>query len=46
MEGHGECMLLLIGATSEDEKELTGFEVGERPAKLHRLIGSVTQIQA
>jgi len=30
MEDHGECMLVLIGATSEGRKELIGFQVGVR----------------
>ncbi|BBB96545.1 MULTISPECIES: IS256 family transposase [Bradyrhizobium] len=30
MEGHGECMLVLIGATPEGKKELIGFQVGVR----------------
>jgi transposase-like protein len=28
MEDHGECMLVLIGATPEGKKELIGFQVG------------------
>jgi putative transposase len=28
MEDHGECMLVLIGATPEGRKELIGFQVG------------------
>ena len=28
MEDHGECMLVLIGATPEGKKELIGFPVG------------------
>jgi hypothetical protein len=27
MEDHGECMLVLIGATPEGKKELIGFQV-------------------
>lgn len=30
MEDHGECMLVLIGATQEGKKELIGFQVGVR----------------
>jgi len=30
MEDHSECMLVLIGATSEGKKELIGFQVGVR----------------
>jgi transposase-like protein len=30
MEDHGECMLVLIGATPEGRKELVGFQVGVR----------------
>jgi transposase-like protein len=30
MEDHGECMLVLIGATPEGSKELIGFQVGVR----------------
>ena len=30
MEDHGECMLVLIGATPEGRKELIGFQVGAR----------------
>ena len=30
MEDHGECMLVLIGATPEGKKELVGFQVGVR----------------
>jgi len=30
MEDHAECMLVLIGATSEGKKELVGFQVGVR----------------
>src|SRR2546421_4615225 len=30
MEEHGECMLVLIGATPEGKKELIGFQVGVR----------------
>ena len=30
MEDHGECMLVLIGATLEGRKELIGFQVGVR----------------
>jgi transposase-like protein len=30
MEDHGECMLVLIGATPEGKKELLGFQVGVR----------------
>jgi len=30
MEDHGECMLVLIGATPEGKKELIGFRVGVR----------------
>ena len=30
MEDHGECMLVLIGATAEGKKELIGFQVGVR----------------
>jgi putative transposase len=30
MEDHGECMLVLIGATPEGRKELIGFQVGVR----------------
>ena len=30
MEDHGECMLVLIGATPEGKKELIGFKVGVR----------------
>lgn len=30
MEHHGECMLVLIGATPEGKKELIGFQVGVR----------------
>jgi putative transposase len=30
MEDHGECMLVLIGATPEGKKELIGFQVGAR----------------
>jgi putative transposase len=30
MEGQAECMLVLIGATSEGKKELVGFQVGVR----------------
>lgn len=30
MEDHGECMLVLIGATPEGKKELIGFQVGTR----------------
>ena len=30
MEDHGECMLVLIGATPEGNKELIGFQVGVR----------------
>ena len=30
MENHGECMLVLIGATPEGKKELIGFQVGVR----------------
>lgn len=30
MEDHGECMLVLIGATPEGKKELIGFQVGVR----------------
>ena len=30
MEDHAECMLVLIGATSEGKKELIGFQVGVR----------------
>src|SRR6201981_3424541 len=30
MEDHGECMLVLIGATREGKKELIGFQVGVR----------------
>lgn len=30
MEDHGECMLVLIGATPESKKELIGFQVGVR----------------
>ena len=30
MEEHAECMLVLIGATSEGRKELVGFQVGVR----------------
>ena len=30
MEGHAECMLVLIGATPEGKKELVGFQVGVR----------------
>jgi transposase-like protein len=29
MEDHGECKLVLIGATPEGKKELIGFQVGE-----------------
>jgi putative transposase len=30
LEDHGECMLVLIGATPEGKKELIGFQVGVR----------------
>lgn len=30
MEDHGECILVLIGATPEGKKELVGFQVGVR----------------
>ena len=30
MEDHGECMLVLVGATPEGRKELVGFRVGVR----------------
>ena len=30
MEDHGECMLVMIGATPEGKKELLGFQVGVR----------------
>ena len=30
MEDHGECMLVLIGATPEGKKDLIGFQVGVR----------------
>ena len=30
LEDHGECMLVLIGATPEGRKELIGFQVGAR----------------
>ncbi len=30
METHAECMLVLIGATPEDRKELVGFQTGAR----------------
>jgi putative transposase len=30
MEDHSECMLVLIGATPEGQKELIGFQVGVR----------------
>ena len=30
MEDHGECMLVVIGATPEGKKELIGFQVGVR----------------
>jgi transposase-like protein len=30
MEDHGECMLVLIGATPEGKKELIGFQIGVR----------------
>jgi putative transposase len=30
MEDHGECMLVLIGATAEGRKELIGIQVGVR----------------
>src|ERR1700726_349807 len=30
MEDHGECLLVLIGATPEGKKELIGFQVGVR----------------
>jgi putative transposase len=30
MEDHGECILVLIGATPEGKKELIGFQVGVR----------------
>jgi putative transposase len=30
LEDHGECMLVLIGATPEGRKELIGFQVGVR----------------
>jgi transposase-like protein len=30
MQDHGECMLVLIGATPEGRKELIGFQVGVR----------------
>jgi transposase-like protein len=30
MKDHGECMLVLIGATPEGKKELVGFQVGVR----------------
>jgi transposase-like protein len=30
MEGHSECMLVLIGATPKGKKELIGFQVGVR----------------
>ena len=30
MEGHAECMLVLIGAAPEGRKELVGFQVGVR----------------
>jgi len=30
MEDHGECMLVLIGATPEGKKELIGFQTGMR----------------
>ena len=30
MKDHAECMLVLIGATSEGKKELVGFQVGVR----------------
>lgn len=33
MEDHGECMLVLIGATPEGKKELTGFQVGVERAR-------------
>jgi hypothetical protein len=37
MEDHGECMLVLIGATPKGKKELIGFQVGVREsAKLAR----------
>ena len=36
MEDHGECMLVLIGATPEGRKELIGFQVGVKHAELAR----------
>lgn len=30
VEDHGECMLVLIGATPEGKKELIGFQFGVR----------------
>jgi transposase-like protein len=30
MEEHGDCMLVLLGATPEGKKELIGFQVGVR----------------
>jgi transposase-like protein len=34
MEDHGECMLVLIGATAEGRKELIGIQVGVRESIL------------
>jgi putative transposase len=36
MEDHGECMLVLIGATPEGKKELIGFQVGVRESAQSR----------
>jgi transposase-like protein len=40
MEDHGECMLVLIGATPEGKKELIGFQVGvpESAQSWHELL--------
>ncbi len=36
MEDHGECMLVLNGATPEVKKELIGFQVGVRKSAKSR----------
>ena len=52
MEDHGECMLVLIGATPEGKKELIGFQVGVResarnhPLKTAGVTGSVCTPEA
>src|SRR5213076_2208727 len=45
MEDHGECMLVLIGATPEGKKELIGFQVGVRESaqSWHELLIDVKQ---